>query len=90
MVLAAGVEQHFTIPTLATVAVFSATDVFYVLVNGQTAIVPAASNSTFAIPVTVPDLSPMVLDVVAGNLMSIIAPGATVVTVSFYRYTDLS
>lgn len=89
-VLSAGVEQHLTIPALATVAVFSATDVFYVLVNNQTAVVPFASNFTFPVPNTVPELSPMVLDVVAGNVMSVVAPSATILVVSFYRYTDLS
>src|SRR6266852_34426 len=89
-VLSANAAQSLTIPPLATVSFFSATNVFYVSVSNQIATVPAISNTSFPSPNTIPELSPMVLDVIAGNTMSVIAPAAATVTVSFYRYTDLS
>lgn len=90
VVLAANTEQHFNIPTGATVAVFAATANFYVLTNGQTAAVPIVTDTTFPSPNTDPELNPTVLSVVAANLMSLIAPATAVVTVSFYRDTDKS
>ncbi len=90
LVLVAGVEQHFTIPTGATVAVMSCTGTFYVLVNGQTAAVPVATSTSFPSPNTIPELSPTVLNVTAGNLYSAIGPANCVLIISFYRDTDLS
>ncbi len=90
VVLTASSEQHFNIPALATVAVFAATSNFYVLVNGQTAVVPTVTDTSFPSPNTDPELNPTVLGVTAGNLMSLISPAACVVTVSFYRETDKS
>ena len=86
--LVASTEQHVTIPTGATVAVFASTGNFYVLTNGQTAAVPVASNTSFPSPNTNPELDPTVLSVVAGNLLSVIGPTTgTIVTVSFYQDT---
>jgi len=79
-------EDHFNIPTNATVAVIAATGNFYVLTNGQTAAIPVASQKTGAN--TNPELNPTVLSVVAGNLFSAIAPSACIVTISFYQDTD--
>lgn len=90
IVLAANTEQHFNTPTGATVALFAATANFYALVNGQTAAVPAVTSTSFPSPNTVPDLNPTVLAVVAGTLISVIAPATTVLVISFYRDTDLS
>lgn len=83
--LLANAEQHFTIPTGASVALMACTGTFYVLVNGQTAAVPAATNVAFPSPNTNPELNPSVLDVVAGNLFSAVAPANCIMTVSFYR-----
>jgi hypothetical protein len=83
--LVANTEQHFTIPTSASVAIFSSTDNFYCLVNGQTAAVPGATSTSFPSPNTVPELNPTVYDVMAGNLCSLVAPADCVVTVSFYN-----
>lgn len=85
LVLLAGAEQHFTIPTAASVAVISCTTSFYVLVNGQTAAVPGATNTAFPFPNTNPELSPSVLSVTPGNLFSAVASVNCVLTVSFYR-----
>lgn len=88
--LLANAEQHFNVPTGATIAVLSATTNFYVLVNGQTAAVPAASNTAFPSPNTNPELNPAVLMVTAGTLFSAIAPSACILTISFYSDTDLT
>lgn len=86
--LVANTEQHFTIPTGATVAVFSSLVDIYVLTNGQTAAVPAATSTSFPSPNTVPELNPTVLSVTAGNVLSVISPSAGNCTISFYRDHD--
>lgn len=84
--LVANAEQHFTAPTGSKVAVFAATGNFYVLTNGQTAAVPAASNTAFPSPNTNPELNPTVLDVVGGTtVVSVISDGTPIVTISFYQ-----
>lgn len=88
LVLSANTEQHFTVPSGATVAVFSATDNYYVLVNGQTAAVPTVTDTSFPSPNTVPDLNPAILSVTAGTICSVIAPTSCVVVINFYRGHD--
>ena len=90
LVLVANAEQHFTIPTGATVAVMSCTGTFYVLVNGQTATVPSATDATFPATVVIPELSPTVLNVTAENLFSAIGPANCVLVISFYQDSDKS
>src|SRR5690348_4322571 len=85
LVLVANTEQHFNIPTGTKVAVFSCTGNYYVLTNGQTAAVPAVTSISFPSPNTVPELNPAVLDVTAGNLISVVAPANCIITISFYR-----
>lgn len=85
IVLVANAEQHFTIPTGASVAIFSCTGNFYALSNGQTAAVPGATNVAFPSPNTNPELNPAVWDVTAGNVLSVIAPANCTLTVAFYR-----
>lgn len=85
--LLANTEQHFNAPTGATIAVFSSDVNFWVLVNGQTAAVPAATSVTFP-STTVPELNPTVLRVVAGTLISVISSSAGFVGISFYRNLD--
>lgn len=89
--LVANTEQHFTAPTGSTVAVFAGTDIFYVLTNGQTAAVPAATNTSFPDPNTNPELNPAVLNVTGGTtVVSVVSPNTPVITIGFYRDTDLS
>ena len=90
LVLLANAEQHFNIPSGATVAVMAGTNNYYVLVNGQTAAVPAVTSTSFPSPNTVPELNPTVLNVTAGNLFSAISPSACNLIISFYRDSDLS
>ena len=90
LVLVANTEQHFTIPVGATVAVMASTGSYYVLVNGQTAAVPVATSVAFPTPNTIPELSPTVLNVTAGNLFSAIAPVACNLIISFYQDSSKS
>ena len=90
LVLTAGAEQHFTIPALATVAVLAFTNNVYICVNGETAAVPVATNTTFPSPNTIPELNPSVLAVTAGNTFSAISGGSCILVIAFYRDTDLS
>lgn len=84
--LVANTEQHFTAPSGSSVAVFSATGNFYVLTNGQTAAVPAATSTSFPSPNTVPELNPTVLAVTGGStVVSVISDSTPIVTISFYR-----
>lgn len=87
-VLLANTEQHMSSPANATIMTLSCTGSFYCLTNGQTAAVPGATDTSLA--VTTPELSPTVLAVVAGTVLSFVAPANCVLTVSFYRDTDLS
>ena len=86
--LVANAEQHFNAPTGATIAVFSGDVNFWVLVNGQTAAIPAATSTSFPGPNTVPELNPTVLRVVAGTAISVISSSAGFVGISFYRNID--
>lgn len=88
LVLLANTEQHFNVPTSATVAVFSATDNFFALVNGQTAAVPAVTSTSFPSPNTVPEINPTVLAVVAGTKVSVISVNACTVVICFYKDTS--
>ncbi len=88
--LLANTEQHFNVPSGATVAVFAGTDNFFVLVNGQTAAVPAATSTSYPSPNTVPELNPTILAVTAGVALSAISSNASTLVISFYRDTDLS
>lgn len=88
LVLVGTTEQHFNIPTGATVAVFSSTGNFYVLTNGQTAAAPVVSSTSFPSPNTVPELNPTVLSVTAGNLMSVVGAASCTVTIDFYQDTS--
>lgn len=89
LALVANTEQHFTAPTGSFIASFSCTDIYYVLTNGQTAAVPAATNTSFPDPNTVPDLNPAVLAVIGGTtVVSVISPNACICVISFYRDTD--
>lgn len=88
LVLVATTEQHFNVPANGYVAVFAATGNFFVLTNGQTASVPTVSNTSFPTPNTNAELNPAVLSVTPGALMSVIAPAACNVTISFYMDED--
>jgi len=90
LVLLAGAEQHFNVPTGATVALFTCNSDFYVLTNGQTAAVPVATDVTFPSPNTIPELNPSALNVTAGVLLSAISPSNCNLIISFYRDSDLS
>jgi hypothetical protein len=90
LVLVGGAEQHFTIPTGATVAVMACTGNFYVLVNGQTATVPSVTSVAFPSPNTIPELNPTVLNVTAGNLFSAIGPSNCNLIISFYKDSSKS
>ena len=88
VILVATVEQHFTAPTGANIAIFSATDNFYCLINGQTAAVPVATSVSFPSPNTVPELNPTLLAVTGGTtLISLVASGTPTITISFYQDT---
>lgn len=89
LVLVANTEQHFNTPTGASVAVFASTANFYILVNGQTAAVPVATNVAFPVPNTIPDLNPSVLSVTPGVLISAVSPSSCVLIINFYQDTDL-
>jgi hypothetical protein len=88
LVLLANVEQHFTIPANATIAVMACTGNYFVLVNGGTATVPAVTDTSFPAPNTVSELNPTVLNVIAGNLFSAIASSNCTLIISFYTNSD--
>ncbi len=91
VILVATVEQHFTAPTGAHIAVFSSTDNFYCLTNGQTAAVPGSTSTSFPSPNTVPELNPTVLAVTGGtSLISLVSSGTPTITISFYQDTYLA
>ena len=87
--LVASAEQHFTIPAGATIMVVSftpSTGDVYLLTNGQTATIPAASSTSFPAPNTNPEVvvSGSVYNVKANNLCSVISSSTPIVTLMFY------
>ncbi len=79
--LAAGVEQHFTVPTNVNMAIFSygtGTDVW---VDGSTtAVLPGSSFAA-----STADLNPVARPVYAGEVLSFICGTAAAVKVSLYN-----
>lgn len=81
-VLAASTAEQHTVPANARIVVFSANGDFYAKYGSNpTAAVPAADVTDGSGS----ELNPTVRLVEAGSKISLIAPAATVVTLSFFR-----
>lgn len=78
--LAAGVAEDTTVPTGAGKVLFSGTGNFYAKVGTGSAVVPGDTTDGSAA-----ELNPSGWVVTAGEIISLIAPAACVVTLSYYK-----
>ena len=77
--LAAGVAESETVPTDAGKVFFSSTGNYYVNTRGTAAVPGDVTNGSAS------DLNPIGYMVSPGEVISLIAPAACVVTIAYYR-----
>ena len=77
--LAAGVAETTTVPANAGKVFFSASGNFYALNNGSAAVPGDVTDGTAS------ELNPACWSVAPGDVISLIAPVACVVTLAYYR-----
>ena len=80
-ILGVATAETHTVPTGATVVLFSSTGDFWVDFSGATAAIPAADVTDGSSP----ELNPVAREVTSGGTFSMISAAAQAVSLSFYK-----